>query len=640
MASPGTWQRWVLLLALVLAPAALPTFRAAGAPGRDRLNEKVEPFTLHDAAGRPWTLDRDRGKQATVVVFLSFDCPVCTSYLAPLAELHRAYAGRDVSFVGVNVGDESPPQLEKLVRDFQVPFPVLRDPRPAADALRARVTPEVFVLDAKLVLRYRGRIDDRYAARLRPNARVTSHDLRRALDEVLSGQAVAQPATEAVGCPLPGSGPNRPATGKVTYYRDVLPILQRHCQECHRPGEVGPFALMTYRQAVNWAADIKDFTGDRRMPPWKPTESLPMHGERRLAEAEIATLAAWVDGGTPEGDPATAPSPRQFAEGWQLGPPDLVLTPEEAFVLGAGGTDLYRCFLLPTALDEDRYVAAVEIRPGNRKVVHHAILFTDTTGRARQMAAQARGKNQGRDDRGPGYSLPLSMSFLPGFLPRSGLGGWAPGTVIRRLPDGAGFHLPPRADIVMQLHYHRTGRTEKDRTSVGLYFARKGTNRHVHGVAVPGHFLFIPAGAARYRVSGSAWIRQDCRLHMVTPHMHLLGREIRLTLVPPGGRPQTLVAIRDWDFNWQETYFLKEPVAIKAGTRIDVEGVYDNSERNINNPHHPPRAVFFGLETRNEMCVGFLGMTSDRPGAIRYDVQPRIQGLDWTPSWGIPLPGI
>jgi peroxiredoxin len=630
----ATWLRYPLLLGvLVCLLAGRPEARP------DRSEGGPHDFKLHDAAGRPFALRDLKGKKAVVVVFLSFDCPISTGYAPALAELAAAYRGRDVAFVGVSSGDESADHVERLAAEFGLPFPVYRDERgAAADALGAEVTPQAVLLDGELVPRYRGRIDDRYAARLKPNARVGRQDLREALDELLAGRPVSEPETRPVGCVIPR--PRPAASGAaVTYYRDVLPILQTHCQECHRPGEVAPFALMTYRQAVNWADDVKEFTRSRKMPPWKATEGLPMHDERRLTDAEIATLAAWVDGGLAAGDPAAAPPPRRFPDGWRLGEPDLVLTVDDDFTLGPAGPDLYRCFVLPTHLDGDRDVVAVQVRPGNRRVVHHAVLFVDTTGRARQLDVANRGKNQGKDDAGPGYSVPMAASFLPGFLPEGGMGGWAPGLTIRPLEDGAACRLPRGADVVMQLHYHRDGRVEKDRTTVGLYFASGPPRKPVQGVAVPGQFLYIPAGVERYRVTGSVWLRQDCRLHAVAPHMHLLGREIRITMTPPGGEPRTLVAVKDWDFNWQETYFFKDVVPVPAGTRFDVEGIYDNSAANPNNPHSPPRPVLFGLQTTDEMCVGVLAVTADKPGRVRYELQPRIPGFDWAPL-KLALPGI
>jgi hypothetical protein len=389
---------------------------------------------------------------------------------------------------------------------------------------------------------------------------------------------------------------------------------------------------------VTWAADIKEYTQSRKMPPWKPTSDFPLHGERRLSETEIAALAAWADAGTPMGDPKTAPAPRRFTEGWQLGEPDLVLTVPEEFTLAASGPDVYRCFVLPTDLPEDKYVTAVEVRPGNRRAVHHAVIVYDADGRARKLEEQEkeRARKMESRDTGPGYQVPLALSFLPGFLPEGGLGGWAPGMVPRHLAEGTGYFLPKGADVVLQLHYHRTGRVEKDRTRVGVYFSKERENRRLRDVTVPGQFLYIPAGSESYKVEGTIWVRQDCEIHNIMPHMHLLGRTVKMTIISPEGKPRTLVDIRDWDFDWQELYFPREPIKVKSGTRFDIEATFDNSVKNARNPHSPPRNVFPGMQTTNEMCVGFLCVTADKPGPVRFDVQPRIPGLKWRPNWGIP----
>lgn len=281
-----------------------------------------------------------------------------------MAELAKSYEAKGVSFLGVNSNDDiDAVQIGKVAAEFQLPFPVLKDVRlQVADLFKAEAVPSAFVLDQNFVLRHRGRIDDGYAARLKQNAKITSHDLKNALDDVLSGKDVRTPVTKVIGCPVPTEKVTA-KTGKVTYYRDVMPLLQEHCQQCHRPGEVGPFALMTYNQAVSWASDIKEYTRNRRMPPWKPVESQPFHNDRRLSDKEIKTLADWVDSGTPEGNSSDAPKPKSFIDGWTLGKPDLVLTVSEEMIVGPSGKDLFRVFVMPTGLTEDKYVRAIEVRP-------------------------------------------------------------------------------------------------------------------------------------------------------------------------------------------------------------------------------------------------------------------------------------
>src|SRR5262249_8643395 len=204
-------------------------------------------------------------------------------------------------------------------------------------------------------------------------------------------------------------------TGSVTYYRDVLPVLQNNCQTCHRPGEVGPFSLMTYKQALNWGSDIREYTQNHKMPPWKPVEGATFHNERRLSDRDVAALAGWVDGGMPAGDPKDAPPERKFTQGWQLGEPDLVLNVDDDFQIGPGGPDVFRCFVLPTNLTEDRYVTAIELRPGNPRVVHHSLLFLDTTGQARKLVKEEQEKpaDETKLDRGPGYSVAMGIGIAP-----------------------------------------------------------------------------------------------------------------------------------------------------------------------------------------------------------------------------------
>ncbi|MEX2286502.1 MAG: hypothetical protein WD648_05380, partial [Planctomycetaceae bacterium] len=364
-------------------------------------------------------------------------------------------------------------------------------------------------------------------------------------------------------------------------------------------------------------------------PPWKIAQGAEFRNDRRMTEKEIATIAAWVDDGTPEGNPSDAPSPRQFTDGWQLGQPDLVLATRQEFVLGPGGRDLFRVYVLPTELPEDKFVVAFEVKPRNARVVHHTLNFIDTTGQGRQLEQKGqeaeKKKSESDYDRGPGYSVAMGV----GFFPQGGLGGWAPGQLPHQLPAGYGFKLPKGADVVVQCHYHRNGRVEHDRLQIGLYFAKNSDAMKAYkGGVIPGRLLAIPAGSASFKVVGSTTASQDCVLHSIMPHMHLIGRQIKVTMKPPEGEKQTLLNIDDWDYNWQETYFLKDPIAVKAGTVLDVEAVYDNSNANPNNPNSPPRMVIFGEQTTDEMCFVFLGATSDGPGRSPFGRRGGGRGRD------------
>jgi len=612
---------FVVLVGVVvgLSARSFPSASAADpVPSTERLNKEIENVTFTDADGKKSTLKELAGKNATVVVFISFDCPVSNSYASTLAELHKAYSKKGVNFLAVAPSEEDAAKVAKKATEFKYAFPVFPDSKlVVAEAFRAAITPEAFVLDHNRVLRYRGRIDNAYYGRLKRNAQVTEHDLKIAIESLLAGKDVPTPATRAIGCFIDPK--ERKATSeKVTYHRDVAPIIQKHCQSCHRPGDVGPFALMNYKQAVNWASDIVQYTKSREMPPWKPVAGVKYLNERSMTAEEIETLAAWEQAGCPEGDPKDAPPPRKFVDGWRLGEPDLVLTVPEDFYVGAAGKDEFRCFVLPTGLTEDKYVVAYEVKPGNASVVHHTLNYFDATGNGRKLQEKERTRKKKADeqDHGPGYSVAMGLGFFPlgpgprpGIPPVGSLGGWAPGQLGTRYPDNSGTLLPKEADIILQVHYHRTGKPEKDRTKIGLYFAKKDVEKPWNTLVLTGMspLSFIPPGKADHKEKGSGWLNHDATIYSVMPHMHLLGKSVKISMTPPGGETKVLLEIKDWDYNWQETYWLAEPLQVKAGTRFDIEAVFDNSAKNPNNPHNPPKLVTVGEQTTNEMLFGFFG---------------------------------
>ena len=606
---------------------ALATTGFAGEAGTqsERIGRKVETFTF---MGRDGAVSAETvvGSKATVLAFVSFDCPVSNAAMPVLNKIQQTYGEKGVKIIAVNPGDVPQSAVEKAVKEFSPTFRIVRDPKAAvAKACGVETTPEVVVLDSNRVIRYAGRIDNSYSARLKKNSHPLETDLVKALDDLLAGREVKTPLTKAIGCPIIFDDA-KPISTQLTYHKDVGPILQQHCAACHRPGQAGPFSLLTYKQAVNWADDIKTYTQSREMPPWKLAKVGPeYHNQRFLTDAELKVLAEWADGGTPEGDPKDALPPKEFVEGWQLGKPDLILSADEEFSLAATGPDLFRCFVLPTGLSEDQFVVGYEVRPGNPQVVHHTLNYWDATGKGAQLAAQSQKAAKPSDrDHGPGYSTGMGVGFIP--LPKpgqegpvfGGLGGWAPGQMPRKLPDGTGYFLPKGADVILQVHYHRDGRARQDKTKIGLYFAKKPIEKPYRSVTIGrSNFLMaIPANRTDYVIKESIWVNTDSTLHSIMPHMHLIGKSVKVSMTSPGSDTKVLLAIPDWDYNWQETYWLKEPISIKAGTRFDIEAIYDNSAGNPNNPNSPPKVVTFGEQTTNEMLFGFLGMTSDSKARI------------------------
>jgi hypothetical protein len=391
-----------------------------------------------------------------------------------------------------------------------------------------------------------------------------------------------------------------------TYTKEIAPILWNNCAGCHRPGEIGPFSLLTYHDAAKRSSFIHDITASRKMPPWKPEDGFgSFHDQRRLTDDEIATIAAWAEAGAPEGDAKDLPPAPKFTDGWQHGPPDLVLKVSEPFPIPAGGRDVHKCFVVPIPIDSDKTVALVDFRPGNRKVVHHALMYLDSTGAARKRdAAEA----------GPGYT-----SFGgPGIIPTGGLGGWAPGAMPRPLPDGVGKFLRTGSDLVLQIHYHPDGKPETDQSMVGIYFTKSPARKIVGGIAVRSRNLNIPPNESRYHVSAqSDALPADVQVIGITPHMHYIGKEMKVVAETPAGQSIPLIWIKDWDFNWQGQYQYQSPVKLVKGSVIKLDAYYDNSSGNPSNPSKPPRRVRWGEQTTDEMCLLGVQVITDNLADLR-----------------------
>jgi mono/diheme cytochrome c family protein len=383
------------------------------------------------------------------------------------------------------------------------------------------------------------------------------------------------------------------ATATPTFNKDIAPILYLQCATCHRPGEVAPFPLLTYQDAAKRASLIAGAVSGRFMPPWKPEPGFgDFLGARRLTEEQIALIQAWAKAGAPEGEPGTKPEPPHFVNGWQGGQPDQVLTLPVKYNLPADGPDQYRCFVLPTGLDHDTYIDGTEFRPGNRKIVHHALVFLDASGKAKELAAAS-----------PDGSYPCFGG--PGFPPAGLIGGWVPG--LTPSPHDPALSLPLRKgmDVVIQIHYHPSGKLEQDQSSFGLSFSGPPTRGRT-SILIFDHHLDIPPGDSHYVAKASLTLPRDVELAGITPHAHYLCRDMKITATLPDGSTKPLIWIKNWDFNWQNAYRYKTPLDLPKGTRIDLVYVYDNSESNPNNPANPPVRIHWGEETKDEMALAFL----------------------------------
>ncbi|HZF37229.1 MAG TPA: cytochrome c [Blastocatellia bacterium] len=410
-------------------------------------------------------------------------------------------------------------------------------------------------------------------------------------------------------------GPKAP--GALTFSKDIAPIIFDNCASCHRPGAVAPFSLLGYEDVKKRAKQVAYITEKRIMPPWKADQGdYEFKDSRRLSGEQIGMIRKWVEAGAPEGDPEDAPSPPAFNDGWRLGKPDLIVKMSEGYSVPADGPDIYRNFALPLDLAEDKWVRAIEFRPGARSVVHHTLFFYDATGSARK---------QDEEDPLPGYSGGMGGlargSLNLGSLwraaggqpaPVGSLGGWAVGAQARLLPEGLARYLPRGADLILSTHFHPSGKPEKEVSTVGVYFADQAPTKRFTGIQLPPLFgvfkgIDIPAGATEYTIEDSFTLPVDVRAFGVSAHAHYLGKRMKLTAQLPGGQTRTLLWISDWDFAWQDQYQFKEFVFLPKGSRLDVKITYDNSANNPRNPASPPKRVRWGEGSNDEM--GSMSLT-------------------------------
>ena len=600
-----------LVIASALAVALIAAVAAASAP------------RLRGLEGR-WLMPFAPSGRAGVLFFVSRDCPMSNGYAPEIRRLCADYTAKGVQCLLVYEDDGLDAtgvraHLAEYRYDRAMPAAIDADGAVAAHA-QATITPQAVIVDRHGSIRYRGRIDNRYASFAKPRQQVTEHDLRDALDAVIADRPVPRTDTEALGCTItPQAARTRPAPpARPTFSDTIAPIVHTQCITCHRPGEAAPFSLITYDDVKKRAATIVKVTQSRVMPPWQATHAAgEFVGERRLSSAQIDAFRRWHADGMPKGDLSKVPPPPSFVDGWQLGTPDLILEMPVDYEVPASGPDAYRSFAIPTGLTEDRWVRAVEFRPRARKAVHHALFAYARAGAVVKAEAD-------NGDGKPGLGGLAPVSWFPGFAPAGDLGAWAVGTTPGFLPDGLARQLPKGTDLVVQLHVHPTGKPETERARIGLYFADKQPERGLFTLGAPGLFglikgIDIPPGAKDYALDGTLTMGIDMRIVSVTAHAHYLGKEIKAVATLPDGTERTLLWIPDWDFNWQDQYFYKDPPLLPKGTRIDVRLTYDNSADNPRNPSSPPKRVQWGEESSDEMgSVQFLAVAANPADEAPY----------------------
>jgi hypothetical protein len=394
---------------------------------------------------------------------------------------------------------------------------------------------------------------------------------------------------------------------RVTFYRDVLGILQQRCQSCHRPGEIGPMPLGTYKEVRPWAKAIKQAVLERKMPPWHADRSVgKFHNDPSLSPTEIETLVAWADSGALEGNPEEAPSPRVFVDGWNIGNPDLVVEMPKSYEVPASGTIEYTYIIVPTGFQQNRWIAAAEYRPDNRALVHHSTVFVRPP-----QSAWLRKYPVGEffvpqeQIRTPATPRPAATTNAGADSLNTRIAGYVPGRPERVLPPGYAMLIPAGSDLVFQLHYTANGTAGADRSRVGFVFAKTPPQKRVLSFSAFNDGFEIPPEVPHYAVSGSGVLGVDAELIEVYPHMHLRGKSMILTAAYPGGEREELLRVPNYDFNWQLLYQLEEPKRLPQGTRLLADGFFDNSSNNKYNPD-PKSPVRWGDQSWEEMMAGFF----------------------------------
>ncbi len=401
------------------------------------------------------------------------------------------------------------------------------------------------------------------------------------------------PLATLVSCSEPPAGRIRREilpSREVTFTRDIAPITFQHCVPCHRPGEGAPFELFTYEDVAAHATQIAEVTRSRYMPPWLPEPgSHELAFARRLSEAQIETIAAWVAAGKPRGLAGDLPAEPQFIEGWQLGEPDLIVRMARPFEVPAEGVDIYRNFVIPIPIDRPRWVRAIELQPDNRRVVHHAFMLVDAEGECRRLDNQ---------DETPGFG---GMEAEGAESPDGHFISWQPGKIATSAFDRTAWQLTPGTDLVLQMHIQPTGKPERVQAAVGFYFTDEPPTRFPVKLVLRSTDIDIPPGETDYVFEERYTLPIDVELIGLIPHAHYLGKRLEALAILPSGTTEVLLRIPEWDFNWQGDYRFATPPRLPKGTTLVQRFSYDNSPANIRNPNSPPRRVRYGLQSVDEM---------------------------------------
>ncbi len=566
---------------------------------------RIGNFRLHDHEGGSHELRWLGDYKALVLFYQGNGCPNVRQHIPRVKALRDEYEPEGVKFLMINANlQDDRESVAEEAADYGVDMPILLDrAQSVTRMLGTERTNEALLIDLqRREVVYRGAVDDRIdfgAARNEAEA----HWLQDAIEAFLAGDPIETAHTEALGCLIT----QRPAPEEVTYVDDIAPILAERCITCHSPGRIAPFAFTDYDSAAGWSSMTREVILTKRMPPWHADPHFGVFGnDRSLTPDEERKLLAWIEAGAPrgEGDDPLAEMDREDNTEWRLGEPDHVVDIGPPVDIPAEGVLDYVYRIVPSGIGEERWVRAMDVRPGDAEVVHHVLVFTaDPEDMEADLADLV--DEDGNPRRGAARGLePLLHEEW-----RGGLDGffaaYIPGDQAMELPEGTGKRLPANALLVFQLHYNVTGRETSDQTEMAFYFHDEPPDKEVETRGAYTTQLRIPPNARGHEAEASHTVDRDVLLWEVNPHMHYRGSRFEYTAVFPDGREEVLLSVPNYDFDWQTSYRFEEPVFLPAGTEIRCKGAYDNSEWNPANPD-PSQTVTFGEQSFDEMFVGYV----------------------------------
>jgi len=555
-------------------------------PGDVGIGRMIADATAMDLDGKPHRLGESMGAKGLVIVMTSATCPLSKRYLPGVAKEQEKLDAQGFGLLLVNpFASESADEIKPQLAEHGITATYVLDREKSVSAtLAAQTTTEVFLLDPKRTLIYRGALDDQFGINYLLEAPRHRY-LDDAISALLAGETPAIEATAAPGCEIDLPEAGGPASlSTVTYHRDVARILQQNCVQCHRDGGIAPFALEEVEEVKDRARVIKRVVSEGTMPPWfavlEPgAESNPWANDCSLSERDKSDLIAWIDSkDRPLGDPAEAPTPRTYPAEWSIGTPDLIVPLSRAYEIPATGFMPYQFNVVQTELTEDQWVTAYEILPSERDVVHHVIVQVHEKGDSVRNVGEGTG----------GY--------------------WAiyvPGNGSHAYPEGFARKIPAGAKISFQIHYTPSGTAKQERLRLGLVFAKEAPRYEVKGVGIAHQGIAIPPGAERHIETKTRTLDFDMPLTSFMPHMHVRGSAFSYEVTYPDGKTETLLDIPRYDFNWQLRYDYKTPKLIPRGSTFKITAVYNNSESNQANPD-PTKLVKWGPQTVDEMMLGYL----------------------------------